>query len=228
MKSSRSAVPALAAVVPGVLLLALVMRFTPHMRWDSVEYLSAAWSFLTHGTLTTALATSTDTQVDAAGRLITSHPFVLWPPGYPVLTAAIARLFGTSLAASAGLINIASLTIVLWCAYRIALAAVSEATGRVAIACVGRSPGLSRQPFRSALSEPAVLASWAWICWRTCPFDRAGPSGAWALVGGSGGLATTWLHRVSAWIPDGSRAELPVRSGPTSGPVVTGGLDPWG
>jgi 4-amino-4-deoxy-L-arabinose transferase-like glycosyltransferase len=191
VKSSRSAVPALAAVVPGVLLLALVMRFTPHMRWDSVEYLSAAWSFLTHGTLTTALATSTDTQVDATGRLITSHPFVLWPPGYPVLTAAIARLFGTSLAASAALINIASLTIVLWCAYSIALAAVSEATAAVAIACVGVLP-VVQQTFRSALSEPLFLACCALMLLSVVRMWTAqAHRGAWALSAAvAAGLAT--------------------------------------
>jgi hypothetical protein len=191
VKSSRSAIPALAAVIPGVLLLALVMRFTPHMRWDSVEYLSAAWSFTSRGTLTTTLATSTDAQVDAAGHLITSHPFVLWPPGYPLLTAAGADLFGTTLATSAAVINIVSLALVLWCAYTIALGAVSEATAAVAIASVGVLP-VVQQTFRSALSEPPFLACCLWMLLSVIRMWTHGTHrAAWALSAAvAAGLAT--------------------------------------
>ncbi|MDR1989793.1 MAG: glycosyltransferase family 39 protein, partial [Acidobacteriaceae bacterium] len=158
---SKYIFPACLAMAPGVLLLAFTMRLTPHMMWDSVQYLAAATSFATNGTFTATLAELPDAQLDAAGRLITSHPLILWPPGYSLLIGALARGFALDVRTAAALISLASLAIVLWCTWRIACEVTDTTTAAGAVAFIGVQ-SVVQQLFRSALSEPLFLACGAW------------------------------------------------------------------
>ena len=68
---------------------------------DSVQYYAAATALAAHGTLAVPIAFSAHEQFDAAGRLLTSHPFVLWPPGYPIALAFVSRLLAVPIFSSA-------------------------------------------------------------------------------------------------------------------------------
>src|SRR6476661_6121474 len=132
--ASRSALaprwPAILVLVPATLLLVVTAGRTPGMIADSVQYYAAANALAAHGTLTVPIAFSAHEQFDAAGRLLTSHPFVLWPPGYPIALAVVSRLlavpgwaegvgrsedlrYTTDIATAAAIVNLVALSVTL-------------------------------------------------------------------------------------------------------------------
>src|SRR5262245_34013499 len=173
---------AIAAVAPGVLLLSLTVGRTPGMIWDSVEYCAAAMAFASRGTLVTPLATSFDGQFDAAGHVITSHAFVLWPPGYPLVVGSIARLSRLDVQAVAVLVSVLSLAVVLLAVRSIVARATDQTTGVATAALVGVLPA-TQASFRMALSEPVFLACCAvMVLALTRWLEDPGPGVGWSWI----------------------------------------------
>jgi len=80
------------ACAPGLLLLLAVVGGRPGITYDSVYYLAAADSLSATGRLGTPIATHAAVQFAADGTLISEHPFVTWPPGFPVALGFVRAL----------------------------------------------------------------------------------------------------------------------------------------
>jgi 4-amino-4-deoxy-L-arabinose transferase-like glycosyltransferase len=143
-------------IVPGVLLLCLTVRSRPGLTWDSVEYCAAARALASRGTLSVSLATSFEGQYDASGRLIPWHPFVLWPPGYPMAIAGVARTLSLPIEVSVVVVNALALAFLIGCVAWGAGRIADARTAAAAAALFGVFP-VVQSVYRMAWSETVFL-----------------------------------------------------------------------
>lgn len=153
------------------------MGGTPGMISDSLQYYAAATTLTRSGSLTVPIAFSQYQQFDASGRLLFAHPFVLWPPGYPISLAIVSRLFGVSMGTAAAVVNILSLVATLAILEWLMARAVGRTNAVAGTALFGVLPPVQRL-FRIALSEPlfvalCALAIASLIWWLENPSRRA-------------------------------------------------------
>lgn len=157
---------------------------TPGMISDSLQYYAAATALAQHGTLDVPIAFSHHEQFDAAGHIVRIHPFVLWPPGYPLVLAAVMRLLSVPANSAAAMVNIGALAIVLLSLAWLIDRASGERTALAATALFGVLPPV-QAVFRMALSEPLFLALCgvalvALACWLEEPTRR--PIAPWVAA----------------------------------------------
>jgi hypothetical protein len=161
--------PVILAVFPATLLLAITAGRTPGMIADSAQYYAAATALAAHGTLDLPIAFSAHEQFDASGRLVSSHPFVLWPPGYPMAIAFVSRLLAGSvfsgpdtlrygyIATAAAIVNLASLIITVLAVAWLVDRAAGPVTAITVATLFGVLP-VVQGVFRMGLSEGLFLA----------------------------------------------------------------------
>jgi len=166
--------PAILVLVPATLLLVVTAGRTPGMIADSVQYYAAANALAAHGTLTVPIAFSAHEQFDAAGRLLTSHPFVLWPPGYPIALAFVSRLlavpgwaegvgrsedlrYTTDIATAAAIVNLVALSVTLLAVAWLVDRAAGPVTALSVATLFGVLP-VVQGVFRMGLSEGLFVA----------------------------------------------------------------------
>ena len=95
------------ACAPGLVLLLAIVGAQPGIAYDSVYYLAAADSLSATGRLVTPIATHAAVQFAADGTLIREHPFVTWPPGFPIALGLV-RALGLDILVGVGPAGIAS------------------------------------------------------------------------------------------------------------------------
>jgi len=134
-----------------------------------VQYYAAATALAAHGTLAVPIACSAHEQFDAAGRLVTSHPFVLWPPGYPMALAFVSRLLavptfssaevlrGTDIATAAAVVNFVALSLTLLAVAWLVDRAAGPVTALSVATLFGVLP-VVQDVFRMGLSEGLFVA----------------------------------------------------------------------
>jgi hypothetical protein len=134
---------------------------------DSAQYYAAATALAAHGTLRVPIAFSAHEQFDAAGRLVTSHPFVLWPPGYPMALALVSRLLtirggaealrSADIATAAAIVNLVALTVTVLAVAWLVDRAAGPVTAITVAALFGVLP-VVQGVFRMGLSEGLFVA----------------------------------------------------------------------
>jgi 4-amino-4-deoxy-L-arabinose transferase-like glycosyltransferase len=134
---------------------------------DSAQYYAAATALAAHGTLNVPIAFSAHEQFDTAGRLVTSHPFVLWPPGYPMALALVSRLrvvlgrtevlHPTDIATAAAIVNLVALVVTLLAVAWLVDRAAGPVTAIAVATLFGVLP-VVQSVFRMGLSEGLFLA----------------------------------------------------------------------
>jgi hypothetical protein len=127
------------------------------MNSDSQQYYAAATSLARDGSLSLPIAFSQYQQFDAAGSLIVSHPFVLWPPGYPMALAAVSQAFGVPVSSAAAAVNVFALIVTLATLGWLMARQIDPSSAAAATTLVGVLPPVQRV-FRVALSEPLFIA----------------------------------------------------------------------
>jgi 4-amino-4-deoxy-L-arabinose transferase-like glycosyltransferase len=166
---------------------------------DSVQYYAAASALAAHGSLDVPIAFSAHEQFDAAGRIITSHPFILWPPGYPMAIAFVSRLAipifskaealrSTDVATAAAIVNFVALIVTILAVAWLADRASGRMTALAVAALFGVLP-VVQGVFRMGLSEGlfvalCALSLVALTCWLEDPArHRLAPWGAALAIG---------------------------------------------
>jgi len=107
------------AAAPGLVLFVAVVGTQIGVGYDSVYYLTAAESLHAMGRLVTPIATHAAIQFTADGTLIGEHPFVTWPPGFP-MALALGRAFGLDIELAVVAVNMVALTALTFASLQIA------------------------------------------------------------------------------------------------------------
>jgi len=180
------------ASAPGLLLLLAVVGARPGIAYDSVYYLAAADSLSATGRLVTPIATHAAVQFAADGTLIREHPFVTWPPGFPIALGLV-RALGLDIERAVVAVNAIALMMLVFASFQIARTVMPAGRAGLVAACVGVLP-TTQSLARMAWSETLFIAIAAMALLQITRWTAARDVAAqqhWIAAGVLGALATS-------------------------------------
>ena len=138
------------------MLFLAIVGTRPGISYDSVYYLTAAESLHATGRLTTPIATHAAVQFAGDGTLIREHPFVTWPPGFPLALAA-GRALGLDIERAVVAVNAVALIVLVFASLQMARTVLPPGRAALVAMCVGLLPA-TQSVARMAWSEMLFVA----------------------------------------------------------------------